>query len=53
MEDGRKRPAFVMVKQSDDVFKEQILRLPGFSQPGKLKEQDPSRVPKSSAPASC
>ena len=53
MEDGRKRPPFVMVKQSGNIFKQQIPRLSGFSQPGKLKEQGPSRVPKSSAPASC
>ncbi len=49
MEDGRKRPPFVMVKQPGNIFKEQIPRLPGFSQPGKFKEQGPSRVCKSSA----
>lgn len=49
MEDGRKRPPFVMVEQAGNIFKKQIWRLPGFSQPGKLKEQGPSRVPKSSA----
>ena len=36
-----------MVKQSGYVFKQQIRRLPGFSQPGKLKEESASRITKS------
>lgn len=51
MEDGRKRPAAVMVKQSGNVFKQQIRRLSGFSQPGNFKEQRTAWVGKST-PAS-
>ena len=39
MEDRRKRPAAVMVKQAGYVLKQQICRLSRFSQPGKLKEK--------------
>lgn len=46
-EDGRKRPAAVMVKQSGNIFKQQIPRLPGFSQSGKFKEQGPSGIAES------
>ena len=38
IEDRRKRPAAVMVKQAGNIFKQQIARLPGFSQSGKFKE---------------
>ena len=41
-----------MAEQAGNVFKQQIRRVPGFSQPGKLKEQGPSWVAKSSAAAS-
>lgn len=34
------------------IFKEQIPRLPGFSQSGKLKEQGPSGIAKSFSSAS-
>lgn len=52
IEDRRKRPAVVMVKQSGNIFKEQIPRLPGFSQSGKFKEQGPSGIAKSFSSAS-
>ena len=38
IEDRRKCSAAVMVKQAGNIFKQQIARLPGFSQPGKFKE---------------
>ena len=41
-----------MAEQAGHIFKQQIRRVPGFSQPGKLKEQGPSWVVKSSAMAS-
>lgn len=49
MEDGRKRPAPVMTKQSGNIFKEQIRRPFCLSQPGNFKEQGTSRVCKASA----
>lgn len=49
MEDRCKRPALVMVKQIGHVFKQQIARVPGFSQAGKLKEEGAAGV--SEAPA--
>ena len=50
MEDRCKRPALVMVKQIGHVLKQQIARLPGLSQAGKLKEKGAAGV--SEAPAS-
>ena len=44
MEDCRKRPSAVMIKQSGYVLKQQIARLPGFSQAGKLKKQSSAGV---------
>lgn len=44
-EDGVKRPALVMRKQSGYVLKAQIRRPSCFSQPGNLKEQGPPGVP--------
>ena len=52
IEDCRKRPAAVMIKQSGNIFKQQIARLPGFSQSGKLKEQGPSGISESFSSAS-
>lgn len=46
-EDSRKRPSFVMVKQSGYVFKEQIRRPSGLSQSGNLKEESSSGILKS------
>ena len=47
MEDCRKCPPFVMVKQSGNIFKQQIPRLSGFSQAGQFKEQRPPWISKS------
>ena len=47
MEDGRKRPASVMVKQAGNVFKQQIRRSFCRSQPGNFKEQGTSWIGKS------
>jgi len=47
MEDGRKRPASVMVKQAGYVFKQQIRRSFCRSQPGNFKEQGTSWIGKS------
>ena len=47
MEDGRKRPAPVMVKQAGNVFKQQIRRSFCRSQPGNFKEQGTSWIGKS------
>ena len=52
MEDGRKRPASVMTKQSGNIFKEQIRRSFCLSQPGNFKEQGTSRVCEASAVSS-
>ena len=52
MEDRRKRPAAVMVKQAGYVLKQQICRLSRFSQPGKLKEKRASWV-RETSPMSC
>lgn len=43
-EDGRKRPAAVMVKQSRYVFKQKIRRSFGFSQSGNFKEESTSCI---------
>ena len=48
MEDGRKRPASVMVKQAGNIFKQQIRRSFCRSQPGNFKEQRTSWIGKSS-----
>lgn len=52
MEDGRKRPAPVMVKQAGNIFKQQIRRSFCRSQPGNVKEQGTSGVGKSSTVSS-
>ena len=52
MEDGRKRPAPVMVKQSGNIFKQQIRRSFCRSQPGNFKEQGTSWVGKPSTVSS-
>jgi hypothetical protein len=44
MEDGRKRPASVMVKQAGNIFKQQIRRSFCRSQPGNFKEQGTSWI---------
>ena len=44
MEDRRKRPATVMRQQTGYVLKQQIARVPGFSQAGKLKEEGAAGV---------
>ena len=41
-----------VLKCINDVFKQQIARLPGFSQSGKLKEQGPSGISESFSSAS-
>lgn len=51
-EDGRKCPAFVMVKQSRDVFKQKICRPSGLSQAGNFKEESTSCVVKPFSSAS-
>ena len=51
MEDGRKRPAPVMAKQSGNIFKQQICRPFFCSQPGNFKEQRTSRVFESAPPS--
>lgn len=51
MEDGRKRPATVMVKQAGNIFKQQIRRSFCRSQPGNFKEQGTSWIVES-APVS-
>ena len=43
-EDGRKRPAAVMVKQSRYIFKQKIRRSFGFSQSGNFKEESTSCI---------
>ena len=48
MEDGRKCPASVMVKQAGNIFKQQIRRSFCRSQPGNFKEQGTSWIGKSS-----
>ena len=52
MEDGRKRPAPVMVKQSGNIFKQQIRRSFCRSQPGNFKEQGTSWIVESSTVSS-
>src|SRR5699024_10433743 len=52
MEDRRKRPSAVMRKQAGYVFKQQIARLPGFSQAGKFKEEGATGVSESLAASS-
>ena len=47
MEDGRKCPAPVMIKQSGNIFKQQIRRSFCRSQPGNFKEQGTSWIGKS------
>ena len=49
MEDRRKRPAAVMRQQAGYVFKQQIARVPGFSQAGKLKEKGAAGVSEAAA----
>ena len=51
-EDGRKRLAAVMVKQSHDVFEQKIRRPSGFSQAGNFKEESTSCIVKSFSAAS-
>ena len=48
-EDDAKRPSLRMAQQSGYVFKEQIRRLSGLSQPSDFKEESSSCVVKSSA----
>ena len=52
MEDGRKRPAPVMVKQAGNIFKQQIRRSFCRSQPGNFKEQGTSWIVESSTVSS-
>ena len=52
MEDGRKRPASVMVKQAGNIFKQQIRRSFCRSQPGNFKEQGTSWIIESSTVSS-
>ena len=52
MEDGRKRPAPVMIKQSGNIFKQQIRRSFCRSQPGNFKEQGTSWIVESSTVSS-
>ena len=52
MEDGRKCPAPVMVKQSGNIFKQQIRRSFCRSQPGNFKEQGTSWIVESSTVSS-
>ena len=49
-EDGTVRPAFVVRKQSRNVFKEKKRRPFGFNQSGNLKDESSSRVFESGAP---
>ena len=51
-EDGRKRPALVMRKQSWNVLKQKIRRSSGLSQAGNLKEESASGIFKSLSSAS-
>ena len=51
-EDGRKRPAAVMVKQSWNIFEQKIRRPSGFSQAGNFKEESTSCIVKSFSAAS-
>ena len=51
-EDGRKRPAAVMVKQPWHVFEQKIRRPSGFSQAGNFKEESTSCIFKSFSAAS-
>ena len=51
-EDGRKRPAAVMVKQSWHVLEQKIRRPSGFSQAGNFKEESTSCIVKSFSAAS-
>src|SRR5699024_6540038 len=52
IEDRRKRPSAVMRQQAGYVFKQQIARLPGFSQAGQLKEEGAAGVSESLAASS-
>ena len=52
IEDRRKRPATVMRQQAGYVLKEQIARVPGFSQAGKFKEEGATGVSESLAASS-
>ena len=52
MEDGRKCPAAVMVKQAGNIFKQQIRRSFCRSQPGNFKEQGTSWIVESSTVSS-
>ena len=52
MEDGRKCPAPVMIKQSGNIFKQQIRRSFCRSQPGNFKEQGTSWIVESSTVSS-
>lgn len=49
IEDRCKRPVAVMRQQAGYVFKQQIRRVPGFSQAGKLKEESASWISESFA----
>ena len=51
MEDRRKRPSAVMRKQAGYVFKQQIARLPGFSQSGQLEEESAAGISEPSSVA--
>ena len=48
-QDGRKCPPAVMVEQAGNIFSQPVLRVPGFSQSGKLKEQGAPWVVESAA----
>ena len=52
IEDRRKRPSAVMRQPAGYVLKEQIARVPGFSQAGKFKEEGASGVSESLATSS-
>ena len=43
-EDDSKRPPLVMRKKAGNIFKQQVRRSPGFSQPGNFKEESASGV---------
>src|SRR5699024_8483934 len=52
IEDRRKRPSAVMRQQAGYVLKQQIARVPGFSQAGKFKEEGAAGVSESLAASS-
>ena len=43
-EDDSKRPPLVMREKAGNIFKQQVRRSPGFSQPGNFKEESASGV---------